>query len=68
VHPIFDILRKAGQVDEEEMYNTFNMGIGMVVTVKPGLADETVQTLSQLGFKAYTIGELVPGEGKVVFS
>jgi phosphoribosylformylglycinamidine cyclo-ligase len=68
VHPIFDILRKAGQVDEEEMYDTFNMGIGMVVTVKPGLADETVQTLSQLGFKAYTIGELVPGEGKVVFS
>jgi phosphoribosylformylglycinamidine cyclo-ligase len=68
VHPIFHILQRVGNVDEEEMYNTFNMGIGMVVVVKPKLADDAIRLLAEFGIPAFTIGELVPGEGKVAFA
>lgn len=68
VHPIFDVLQKVGDVDEGEMYNTFNMGIGMVVMLKPELVDAAVGELSKFGIEAYVIGELVPGQGNVVFA
>ncbi|NMB11213.1 MAG: phosphoribosylformylglycinamidine cyclo-ligase [Firmicutes bacterium] len=67
VHPIFRILQKVGNVDEAEMYNTFNMGIGMVVMVRPGLVDDAIELLNESGIKTHIIGKLVPGQGKVVF-
>jgi phosphoribosylformylglycinamidine cyclo-ligase len=68
VHPIFDILQKVGNVDEEEMYNTFNMGIGMVAILKSGQVDPAIQGLAQHGINAYVLGELIPGQGQVVFA
>jgi len=68
VHPIFAILQHLGKVDEDEMYSTFNMGIGMVVMVKRDSADAALDTLAKSGIKAYIIGELVPGRGQVVFA
>ncbi|NLY51380.1 MAG: phosphoribosylformylglycinamidine cyclo-ligase [Firmicutes bacterium] len=67
VHPIFTILQRLGEVEEAEMYNTFNMGIGMAVIVKRDHADAALDKLAEWGIKAYIIGELVPGQGKVVF-
>lgn len=65
VLPIFDYLQKLGEVPERSMYNTFNMGIGMVAAVDKGIADEVVAYLSNLGEKAYIIGEIVKGEAGV---
>ncbi|NLY29280.1 MAG: phosphoribosylformylglycinamidine cyclo-ligase [Firmicutes bacterium] len=67
VHPIFAVLQRLGEVEETEMYNTFNMGIGMVVIVKRDHADKALDKLAEWGIEAYIIGELVPGQGKVVF-
>ncbi|NLA57496.1 MAG: phosphoribosylformylglycinamidine cyclo-ligase [Firmicutes bacterium] len=67
VQPIFTILQRLGEVDETEMYSTFNMGVGMAVIVKRDHADAALQKLAELGIRAYIIGELVPGQGKVVF-
>lgn len=65
VHKVFEIIRQIGDVDEEEMYRTFNMGIGFVMAVPPEQADGIVGRLGEAGEKAYHIGEVVPGDGKV---
>ena len=56
VLPIFNILMKLGHVEEIDMYNTFNMGIGMVIAVNPQDADAMIKYLSEKGEKAYKIG------------
>ncbi|MGI6567271.1 MAG: phosphoribosylformylglycinamidine cyclo-ligase [Firmicutes bacterium] len=68
IQPIFTIVQRLGEVDETEMYSTFNMGIGMTVTVKRDQAHAALQKLAEWGFDAYIIGELVPGQGEVVFA
>jgi phosphoribosylformylglycinamidine cyclo-ligase len=55
---LFDILRDAGNVEREEMYRTFNMGIGMVLAVPDNQAEEVIDRLSGLGEKASIIGEV----------
>ena len=62
VLPIFDMLREKGNIPEADMYNTFNMGIGMIVAVDADKADKAVQVLEAAGEKAYIIGELAEGE------
>lgn len=62
VHPIFGILQKAGNIEERDMYNTFNMGIGMVVVVDKTAAANVVKYLGEKGEKAYDIGEITRGE------
>ena len=62
VLPIFDMLREKGNIPEEDMYNTFNMGIGMIVAVDADKADKAVKVLEEAGEKAYIIGELSKGE------
>ena len=62
VPAIFDLVRKAGNVEEEEMYRVFNMGIGMVVVVPPYYADAAMEILNRAGERTYTIGEIVKGE------
>lgn len=60
--PIFDVLQKKGNIPEMDMYNTFNMGIGMIVAVDADKADAAVKCLEEAGEKAYIIGELAEGE------
>ena len=60
--PVFDILREKGNIPEADMYNTFNMGIGMIVAVDADKADAAVKCLESAGERAYIIGELANGE------
>ncbi len=62
VLPIFDLLAKTGNVEETMMYNTYNMGIGMMVVVDSAVADQAVQALKLAGEEAYVIGNIVDGE------
>lgn len=62
IQPIFSLLQELGKITVESIYNTFNMGIGMVLAVDPGEADGIVGYLESLGEKAYIIGDIVSGE------
>ena len=66
VPPVFDLLQKTGNITDQMMYNTYNMGIGMVLCVDPADADKTMQALKAAGEKAYLIGETVAGEKEAV--
>ena len=65
VLPIFDILQSIGNVEERDMYNTFNMGIGMAIAVDAGLADAVLRHLNKDKEEAYLIGEIVKGKAEV---
>ncbi len=65
VLPIFSLLRELGEVAEQEMYNTFNMGIGMVLAVEASAAEDVVAALAASGEKAYVIGEICEGGGGI---
>ena len=62
VPPIFDMLSKDGNIEKQMMYNTYNMGIGMVLAVSPENADATVAAVAKSGQKGYIIGEVKAGE------
>lgn len=65
VLPIFDILQAIGDIKERDIYNTFNMGIGMVLAVDNNIADDVVQYLNKESEMAYVIGEITKGEAGV---
>ncbi len=65
VLPIFDLLAKTGNIDERDMFNTFNMGVGMSCVVAKEDADKALSILRANGEDAYIIGEVVEGEEKV---
>ena len=60
--PIFNMLQKDGSIQEQMMYNTYNMGIGMMVVVDSSVADEAVNAIKASGEKAYIIGEIKSGD------
>lgn len=62
IPPIFDMLAKEGNISKVMMYNTYNMGIGMLLAVDAADADKTVALAEQAGEKAYIIGEIAEGE------
>lgn len=62
VPAIFELIAKNGDISEQMMYNTFNMGIGMVLCVAPGDAEKTLRALESAGEQAYIIGETAAGE------
>ncbi|MBQ3972831.1 MAG: phosphoribosylformylglycinamidine cyclo-ligase [Lachnospiraceae bacterium] len=62
VLPIFKLLQKTGNIEEHMMYNTFNMGIGMVLALESGDAEKAVAALEAAGEKAYVIGKVISGE------
>jgi phosphoribosylformylglycinamidine cyclo-ligase len=62
---IFDLIQDYGEVATEEMYRTFNMGIGMSLVVPAHQADQILATASELGEEAYLIGEVQEGETDV---
>lgn len=61
VPPIFELLAKEGNIDEHMMYNTYNMGIGMLVAVSPDKADECAAAIRSADETPYMIGEVVDG-------
>ncbi len=63
--PLFDLMEKQGQLDRMEMYNIFNMGIGLVVAVSKDEADKAQRAFESAGEKAYFIGHVEKGEQKV---
>ena len=65
VLPIFRLLQEWGHVESKEMYHTFNMGIGMVLVVKPELVERVVEVLETEHEKVYSIGIVTEGDGKV---
>jgi len=66
VPAIFEMIQDLGRVPEQEMYHTFNMGVGMVLVVTEGEADEVTAKLSTRGETAYRIGRVEAGERGVV--
>lgn len=60
--PIFKVIQNIGKIPERDMFNTFNMGIGMCVAVDADKADKTVSLLNAMGEKAYIIGEVAQGD------
>ena len=66
VLPIFDLIAKRGNIPERDMYNTYNMGVGMSIVVDKADADKAIEILKANGEDAYVIGEIVEGEESVV--
>ena len=65
VLPIFQLLQKEGDIPERDMYNTYNMGVGMTVVVPADQAEKAIEVLKAHGEDAYVIGELVTGDEKI---
>jgi phosphoribosylformylglycinamidine cyclo-ligase len=63
--PIFDWLARLGPVEEAEMYRVFNMGLGMILVVRPYYAESVRERIRSYGFDCWIVGEVVPGSGKV---
>ncbi|WP_019535460.1 phosphoribosylformylglycinamidine cyclo-ligase [Paenibacillus ginsengihumi] len=68
VLPIFELMQREGHISKDDMYRTFNMGIGMVVIVSEEQADAAVRVFEANGEKAYRLGRVTPGERAVAFS
>lgn len=60
--PIFHIIQSTGKIPERDMYNTFNMGLGICLAVAPEDADEAVRVLRRAGEPAVIVGEVAPGD------
>ena len=65
VLPIFDLIAKTGDICQRDMFNTYNMGVGMSVVVPADQVDKTLEILSAHGEDAYVIGKIVAGEEKI---
>jgi phosphoribosylformylglycinamidine cyclo-ligase len=65
--PIFELIQEEGNVAPEEMFRTFNMGVGMVLIISPHDEAEAAAFLKKQGEEAWTIGHIVPGTGKVSY-
>ena len=63
--PIFDLIQKKGDIPQRDMYNTFNMGIGMLLALPASQAQQALEVLEAAGEKAYQVGSVVSGEDGV---
>lgn len=66
VLPIFNLLMEKGNIPERDMFNTYNMGVGMTITVAKEDVDTAIAVLKENGEDAYVIGEIVKGEDGVI--
>ncbi len=66
VLPIFDLIAKAGDVPERDMFNTYNMGVGMTVVVDSADVDKAIASLRASGEEAYVLGELIESDEGVL--
>jgi phosphoribosylformylglycinamidine cyclo-ligase len=64
--PIFDLIAREGGIDERDMFNTFNMGVGMIVCVAPEEAEKAVEILKACGEDAYVLGAVVESDEGVI--
>ncbi len=62
IPPIFEMLQKDGDIEETMMYNTFNMGLGMVLAVDPADVDKTLEAIKAAGEEGYVVGSVEAGE------
>ena len=62
VPALFKLMAEKGYVEEEMMYNTYNMGIGMMVCVDPADVDKAMEAMRSAGDTPYVIGKIVDGE------
>ena len=62
VPPIFGLLARTGHIEEQMMYNTFNMGVGMVLAIAPDEADAAMRAVNSNGGRAFLLGETAEGE------
>ena len=67
VLPIFDLIAKTGNIPERDMFNTYNMGVGMSITVAKSDVDKAIEILKSNGEDAYVIGEIIKSDDGVVF-
>ena len=65
VLPIFDLIAKVGGIDERDMFNTFNMGVGMSIVVSPEDADKALEILKDNGEDPYIIGKIIESDDKI---
>ena len=65
VLPIFDYLAKVGNISERDMFNTYNMGVGMSIVVSPEDVEKSLSILKEAGEDAYVIGEIVKSDTKI---
>ena len=63
---VFDLISRTGHIPERDMFNTFNMGVGMVVCVDKNDVDKTLASLKASGEEAYVLGELVNSDEGVI--
>jgi phosphoribosylformylglycinamidine cyclo-ligase len=68
IPPIFEHLQQLGNVPQEEMFRTFNMGLGMLLVVPSKKFKKAQTVLERAGEKAFTIGRIVKGDRKVLYS
>ena len=68
VLPIFDLIAKTGNIPERDMFNTFNMGVGMTVVVDKADADKAIEAIRAAGEDAYVLGELIQADYGVVIT
>ncbi len=66
VLPVFDLIARTGNIPERDMFNTFNMGVGMIVSVDKNDADKAIEAINASGESAYVLGELVESEEGVI--
>ena len=66
VLPIFDLIAKVGGISERDMFNTFNMGVGMSIVVAPEDVDKALEVLTSSGEQPYVIGKIVKSDDKIV--
>ncbi|MDE6762350.1 MAG: phosphoribosylformylglycinamidine cyclo-ligase [Oscillospiraceae bacterium] len=66
--PIFDLIAKTGNIPERDMFNTFNMGVGMCVVVDKNDADKAIAAIKAAGEDAYVLGELVESDEGVIIA
>ncbi len=62
VPALFKLMAAKGNIDEQMMYNTFNMGVGMILAVDPADADKTIEAIKAAGEEAFVIGKTVAGD------
>ena len=66
IPPIFGLIQKKGGIDEKTMYNTYNMGLGMVLAVPADQADRAVEVLKAAGEQAWVVGDVESGEREAI--
>ena len=66
VLPIFDVIAKEGNIPERDMFNTYNMGVGMSIVVPAAQVEKALEILSANGETAYVIGQIIESDEKVI--